>query len=81
MVKALVVWCNVCVAGKHMWDSGVCEDWFKDSHPEVHKVAKTVNGQMLEDLAAAIGHTDKAVVELFRQGAPLYGMLKYSGIG
>ena len=73
----------LCVffAGEQMWKDGTCKAWFKDSHHEVQKVAESVNGQMLSDLAKAIGHTDKTVVELFRQGAPLYGMLKFSGIG
>ncbi len=49
--------------------------------PEVREVVKTVNGQLLADLAEAVGHADAAAVELLRQGAPLYGNLENCGLG
>ena len=64
-----------------MWESGMCDKWFSSCHPEVRAVSKSVNGQMLSDLAAATDHVDKNVVEFFRHGAPLYGMPEFSGIG
>ena len=61
--------------------AGICDKWFGQCVPEVREVVKTVNGQMLADLAEAVGHADAAAVELLRQGAPLYGNLENCGLG
>ena len=73
--------CIRVALGKHMWETGMCDKWYSSCHPEVRAVSKSVNGPMLSDLAAATNHVDKNVVEFFRHGAPLYGMLECSGIG
>jgi len=45
------------------------------------QVAAGVNGPLLEMLADAAQWHDKAAIELFREGAPLFGLLEKSGVG
>lgn len=64
-----------------MWASGECEAWFAGSAPGVRDVARTVCGPLLELLAKQINHPDQSVVELFRRGAQLFGILPVAGLG
>ena len=45
------------------------------------QVAAGVNGPLLAMLAESAQWLDEACVELFRQGAPLFGVLEKSGVG
>ena len=48
---------------------------------DARQVAAGVNGPLLEMLAEAAEWHDKAAIELFRTGAPLFGLLEKSGVG
>ena len=66
---------------QRLWATGVCMQWFEGADLDVVVVAHTVNGPMLECLCNKIGYEDAEVVQLFREGADLYGAMPKSSIG
>ena len=64
-----------------LWSSGAVERWFQGADPRVRQVSARVNGPLLEELAETVEHADAACVDLFRDGAPVYGSLPIAGIG
>ena len=44
--------------GARLRREGKCAQWFKGADPAVHKVAETVNGPLLSELAAHLDHID-----------------------
>ena len=48
--------------------SGECERWLANAAPEVKRISATINGPMLEALAARINYVDAECVEMFRKG-------------
>lgn len=61
--------CALEKANAAMWQSGRASEWYRDCHPDVVEVSKTVNGQLMHDLAIAMKYIDTAAVQLFRTGA------------
>ena len=55
-------------ANAAMWLSGHARRWYCNSHPDVAEVSKTVNGQLMHDLATAMEDIDTEAVQLFRTG-------------
>ena len=67
--------------GVELRESGAVERWFAGADAHVRRVAREVNGPLLERLARRSGFHDPGAVELFRRGAPFVGMLPCSGNG
>ena len=61
--------------------TGACSSWFAECDPDIEAVAKDVNGPLFQALIQAAKHSDESCPELFRKGAPLYGLLERAGIG
>ena len=61
--------CEIEGWGECLRSEGHCDDWLRDADPYVRQVAGTVNGPLLEGLAAKAGHGDLSCVEFFRAGA------------
>ena len=52
----------------HVRRDGSCTRWLDGTSQETRKLAKTVNGPMLQIWAQRVGHEDADCVELFRSG-------------
>ena len=61
--------CEIEGWGECLRSEGHCDAWLRDADPLVRQVADTVNGPLLEGLAAKAGHLDVNCVEFFREGA------------
>ena len=61
--------CEIEGWGECLRSEGHCDAWLRDADPYVRQVAGTVNGPLLEGLAAKAGHLDLNCVEFFREGA------------
>ena len=66
---------------KRLADSGAKAAWLARADPQVREVAKDFNGPLFELLLKACSHVDQGCAELFRVGAPLYGVLPVAGMG
>ena len=67
---------------QQMKASGQVQRWqdaIKD--PKIKKISEEVNGPLLELLATKVEYHDAKVIELFREGAPLVGVLPKAGLG
>ncbi len=61
--------------------TGACKRWLMGAARDIKSVSSTVCGPLFEKLAWEAKHPDVEAVEIFRQGAQLYGMLPPDGIG
>ena len=68
-------------ANRVMRETGLCDAWFGDCDPLIKNLCQNVNGHLAEQLALATGFCDPCSARLFKEGAPMYGNLKYVGIG
>ena len=59
----------------YLSNSNVCACRSRASAPEVKRIAKGVNGPLLEALALKAGWHDAKCIEFFRTGAPLVDTL------
>lgn len=64
-----------------MWKQGSCSKWLEAGNLSDEASNSTVNGVLLEDLCKAILYHDSGCVEVFRDGAPLFGPLPAGGLG
>ena len=67
--------------GKYLSDSGARRRWFMGCDAGIMAISRLVHGPLMEEIRDAAGHPDKDVVELFRVGAALMGLLPRSGVG
>ena len=67
--------------GRSMWASGACKSWLQSVDTALAVVSGTVNGPMMGDLSRAIGFDDVECIDLFSDGADLYGRMPVSSIG
>ena len=63
------VW-RIETRARQLEQSGAIEAWYRGADEGVRGVAWYVNGPLLEELAASIGHIDRECVEFFRQACP-----------
>ena len=63
------VW-RVETRARQLEQSGAIEAWYRGADESVRGVAWYVNGPLLAELAASIGHIDRECVEFFRQARP-----------
>ena len=67
--------------GLKMWSSGVCTEWLhKASDASIAGVSATVNGPLFSDLCQATLYDDEESVQMFRNGADLYGRMCVTSI-
>ena len=55
-------------AGAKMWATGWRDEWFCNCESNIKRLCATVNGQLFEDLAKSINHSNTQSVDYFRQG-------------
>ena len=60
------VW-RIETRARQLEQSGAIEAWYRGADAGVRGVAWYVNGPLLEELAASVGHIDRDCVEFFRQ--------------
>ena len=63
------VW-RIETRARQLEQSGAVEAWYRGADEGVRGVAWYVNGPLLEELAASIGHIDRECVEFFCQACP-----------
>ena len=62
------VMCEIEALGAQFWQNGTVGKWYQGCDEAIAKVSATVNGPLMERLAAAAGHGDPACIEFFRKG-------------
>ena len=60
---------------------GACDAWLQEADPLIGKLSSSVNGPLLQELAAMAEHNDKECIEFFRKGASVYLVLTVSLAG
>ena len=71
--KALLTICFVHLFFCAFRKRGECERWLANAAPEVKRMSVTINGPMLEALAARINYDNDECAEMFRKGILLLG--------
>ena len=61
--------------------SGERDAWFGNADYHTRHIGREVNGPLLEKLLRVCEHVDLGCANLFRDGAPLFGELPFSGTG
>ena len=62
-------------AGKALREAGTCNEWMKRADKETIRIAKYVNGPLGEMLVKATGFPDTEVMNVFRDGGNIAGLL------
>ena len=60
--------CEIESLGARLWQDGSVATWYRGCDDTIARVSATVNGPLLERLAAAARHGDPACIEFFRRG-------------
>ena len=68
--------------GKTLREQGKVQRWLEEiKDQKVRRISEGVNGPLLDLLAVRARYHDKRVIELFREGAPIVGILPRAGLG
>ena len=61
---------------------GKVKKWLDEARDDkVRRISENINGPLLEILATKIQYHDQRAIELFREGAPIVGILPRTGLG
>ena len=68
--------------GKTLREQGKTQKWLQSiKDDKVRKISENINGPSLEVLTTKINYHDQKVIELFKEGAPIVGILPRAGLG
>ena len=62
-----------------MWECGAPQQWLCSADPDAQRISSEVNGPLLLELASSVQWHDLDVVELFRSGGKVIGVLPPCG--